>query len=365
MADQERNEIKGRSPRGPGFPRPAGTRGGWLLPAVLPALLAVAQGGVLMPAAAQTAGPEAAGQSLTAEPRPGDSVLPLDLPPQSAPPASGAEVARLKDALQEMNVQNPVVARVNGHEIRWAEVVSSSNDLPERYRDQIETVFPALLDRLVDLRLLAEAARAEGLSEDPKVQKRIAAYEERVLSGALLERYLAENVTTAVLRARYDAMVAARRADQEIRARHILVESEEEAEAIIAELQAGAVFVSLATERSQGPSAARGGDLGYFHPSRMAPAFGEAALALEPGEFTAAPVETEFGWHVILLVDRRADNIPSFLDMQDSLKSAATKEAVDRLVSRLRQQAYLEMFPDDAQAAGAAPAEPAQTEGQR
>src|SRR3546814_13702481 len=83
-----------------------------------------------------------------------------------------------------------------------------------------------------------------------------------------------------------------------------------------------------------GPSAARGGDLGYCHPSRMPPDFAGAALALEPGQYTRAPVRTEFGWHIILLVDRRADDIPSFLDMEDKLREEATKAAGDRSEER-------------------------------
>lgn len=283
-----------------------------------------------------------------AVPDPG-APLPLVLPePPAVGAADGRETGRLKDALKQMDAQNPVVARVNGQEIRWAEVVASAEDLPPRYRDQIESVFPALLDRLVDLRLLAEAAREQGLRDDPLVRRRMAAYEDRVLSSALLERHLAEEVTTADLRRHYDALVAARRGDREIRARHILVESEAAAEAAIARLDAGEVFISLAKELSSGSSAARGGDLGYFHPSRMAPAFAEAALALEPGDYTRKPVETDFGWHVILLVDRRADNIPSFLDMQDKLREEVRKEAIDRLVVSLRREASLEMFPEDA-----------------
>src|SRR3546814_4563354 len=124
-------------------------------------------------------------------------------------------------------------------EIRWAEVIASTNDLPERYREQIESMFPALLDRLVDLRLLADAARAEGLAEDSEVRQRIAAFEDRVLSSALLERHLAETVTNAALRERYDALVAARRADREIRARHILLDSEEAAGAGMERLDGG------------------------------------------------------------------------------------------------------------------------------
>src|SRR3546814_2218704 len=112
---------------------------------------------------------------------------------------------------------------------------------------------PALLDRLFDLRLLADAARAEGLAEDAEVRQRIASFEYRVLSSALRERHLAETVTTAALRERYDAWVASRRADREIRARHILLDSEAAAVAAIERLDGGEVFISLATELSQGP----------------------------------------------------------------------------------------------------------------
>ena len=302
--------------------------------------------GLALPAPAQTLAQSGSGRASS-------EALPLPLPEPPPTGHGGPEVARLKEAFTQMSAQNPVVARVNGHEIRWVEVVNSADDLPQRYREQLESVFPALLDRLVDLRLLADAAREEGLEEDPEVLRRMAAYQDRVLSGVLLERYLEEAVTTAALRERYDAMVAARRADQEIRARHILLDSEEAAQAVVARLDRGEVFISLATELSQGSSAQRGGDLGYFLPSRMSPAFAEAALALEPGEYSRKPVRTEFGWHVILLVDRRADDIPSFLDMQDKLREEATKFAVDRLLLRLRDQAALEMFPADAALEGA------------
>ena len=280
--------------------------------------------------------------------------LPLNLPAEPAPgagsgaTAGGSDIGRLGDALQQMKTENPVVARVNGHEIRWAAVIDSADDLPERYRDQLETVFPALLDRLVDMHLLADAARARGLQDDPELREKMASYEDRLLSDLLLERYLADRVTTAEVRRRYDAMVALRRANLEVRARHILVPSEEEAEAIIAKLDGGAVFPTLARESSIGSSAERGGDLGYFFSRRMAPAFAAAVDALETGSYTTSPVKTEFGWHVILLVDRRDDDIPSFIDMQPQLREELTKELVGQLIASLRQQASLEMFPEDA-----------------
>ena len=295
-----------------------------------------------------------------------DTTLPLPLPESAGEtrPAAGeaeARIARLGDALEQMKTQNPVVARVNGHEIRWAAVLASAEDLPARYHDQLESVFPALLDRLVDVRLLADAARAQGLQEDTALRQQVVAFEDRLLSNLLLERYLAAQVTTAALRARYDALVTLRRANREVRARHILVESEEAAQEIIAALDGGAVFPTLARERSIGPSAERGGDLGYFFARRMDPAFAAALNALEPGRYTAEPVETDFGWHVILLVDRRDDDIPSFLDMQAQLREELNKETINKLVGGLRQRAALEMFPDDS-AAGAEDAEEAAPE---
>ena len=279
--------------------------------------------------------------------------LPLPLPAvtgsgegETAAPAA-SETGRLGDAFQQMKAQNPVVARVNGHEIRWAAVMESAGDLPARYRDQLESVFPALLDRLVDVRLLADEARGRGLQDDQSIREQVAAYEDRLLSNLLLERYLEDRITTAAVRKRYDAMVVLRRSNLEVRARHILVESEEEAAALIAKLDGGAVFPTLALEHSIGPSRERGGDLGYFFSRRMAPAFAAALNELEPGSYTASPVETAFGWHVILLIDRRDDDIPSFIDMQAQLREELTKESVAQLVAVLRRQALVEMFPED------------------
>ncbi len=296
-------------------------------------------------AAAALTARQAAAQQAPAE---GAATLPLELPDGEADP----EIARLGEALQQMKTQNPVVARVDGHEIRWADVLTSADDLPERYRDQIESVFPALLDRLVDIRLLADAARDQGVAEEETVRRSLVSYEDKLLSGLLLERYLADEVTTAKVRERYDSLVAVRRANREMRARHILVETEEEAQSLIAKLDGGAVFPTLAREHSIGPSAGRGGDLGYFFARRMEPAFAEALLDLEPGVYTPKPVETDFGWHVILLVDRRDDDVPSFLDMQAQLRQEVTKEAIGRLIGSLRQSADLEMFPEDGAAAG-------------
>ena len=179
MAAREGNRIEYAARRADGTARRTLSCAVWLVAA----MLAVSS---IRPALAQTG-------AVQTDP------LPLTLPEiddaAGEEAASGPEVARLKDALQEMNTQNPVVARVDGHDIRWADVVASAADLPPRYRDRIETVFPALLDRLVDLRLLADAAREQGLRDDPVVLKRMASYEDLMLSSVLLERSFEEEIT--------------------------------------------------------------------------------------------------------------------------------------------------------------------------
>ena len=130
------------------------------------------------------------------------------------------------------------------------------------------------------------------------------------------------------------------------RARHILVDSEEEALDMIARLELGGDFAALARAYSRGPSATRGGDLGYFDPSRMVPEFSQAASALEPGRFTRRPVKTPFGWHVIELIDKRFSGVPPYEEMRGALREQMTQEAMDQVLSTLRSTSQVEVFPD-------------------
>jgi peptidyl-prolyl cis-trans isomerase C len=217
---------------------------------------------------------------------------------QSAPPAPPA-TERLGTALQQIGRDNPLLAVVNGKEIRWAEIEKSAQGLPEDVRSQLETVFPALLQRLIDVELLVWAAREGGLAEDAEVRRLVADYEDRVLSDTLIRRQISDRVTEDMLRARYDTHIANQAARTEVWARHILLDSEALARKTIGELDAGADFADLARARSLGPTAERGGDLDYFTRDNMIPEFAAAAFALEVGRYSPDPVQTEFGWHVI------------------------------------------------------------------
>jgi len=240
---------------------------------------------------------------------------------------------------------DPVVATVNGSDIRLSDVSAFQRGLPDQYRNlPMSTLFPMLVDRLIDLKLAANKARASGLRDDQEVVRRMAQAEDAVLREVYLGRAIAARLTDEALRQRYDAFLKNYAGKEEIRARHILVKTEDEAKAIIAELKSGANFADLAKAKSTGPSAAQGGDLDYFTRDAMVPEFADAAFALAPGTFTETPVKTQFGWHVIKVEDRRTAPPPAFEDMRAKLGDQMTGDIVREIFAELRKGATVERF---------------------
>lgn len=193
-----------------------------------------------------------------------------------------------------------------------------------------------LRKEVADLYLLAEEAEAKGLDQDPEVAAQIKLQRLSVLASALATNYLKENPPTeAELRAEYNAQVAGFQPEQ-YKARHILVESEDAAKGVIAELDEGADFAELAKEKSTGPSGPNGGDLGWFPPDSMVKPFSDAVVALENGAYTAAPVQTQFGWHVILREDSRETQPPSFEEVRDRLRPTVEQKKLQAYLDGLR-----------------------------
>jgi len=251
----------------------------------------------------------------------------------------------LGTALGAMGKGNPVLARVDGHEIRWSEVAASARDLPADYKGRFETILPALLGRLIDRQLLADAGRGAGMADDPVVRQQVLKFEDRAVSEAFVAKKVSETVDNEALRARYEAYRRDLADQAEVRARHILVNSREEALAVIAELDKGADFAALARARSIAPTAAQGGDMDYFTRDSMAPEFAEMAFCLKVGQYSPAPLHTAFGWHVIKVVDRREKEPRSFFEMRDELRQAATRELLEGLLVEMRRTAKIELFP--------------------
>ena len=147
------------------------------------------------------------------------------------------------------------------------------------------------------------------------------------------------------MHARYDQDIAGKPGEEEVHAKHILVDNEAEAKKIIAELKGGARLRALAKQYSKDPSGAQqGGDLGFFKKDEMVPEFAAAAFALQPGQVSPEPVHTQFGWHVILLVERRRAEPPSFDQAHDELRQKMIQEGVQKAVAKARASASVEKF---------------------
>lgn len=243
---------------------------------------------------------------------------------------------------------DPVVATVDGETILRSEVLELAQSLPEEYRAQLGSLLPALIDQLVNVKLVGSAAQAAGLAEDEEVQRRVAARKLDVMRDVYLERHLADHVTDEKVAARYQAFAASAPAVAEVHARHILLKSEAEAREVIAALEGGADFVELAQSRSTGPTAEVGGDLGYFKESQMVPEFSAAAFSMEPGSHSADPVQSEFGWHVIKVEDRRDEPAPPFAEIEERLRRELSREVVSAMLAGLRTGAEIEIVMDPA-----------------
>ena len=240
---------------------------------------------------------------------------------------------------------DPTIAIVNGHEIHRSELEAAQRGLPEQYRQvPLQLIYGPLLDRVIDSRLLSDEAERSSVAEDRNVQEQVARARAQVLRDALVERKLEEGITEETLRERYEqSKQSSDFAHEEVQARHILLPSEEEANAVIDELEQGADFRELAKDKSIGPSAETGGDLGFFRREQMVSEFAEAAFAMDVGAISEQPVQTQFGWHVINVVDKRTVE-PTFDESEPQLREDVARDIVTALLEDLRGGATIERF---------------------
>jgi peptidyl-prolyl cis-trans isomerase C len=290
------------------------------------------------PAAPQTA-PQAAPQGTQAK-------------PAAKPPAAPPAAQPLKD---------PVVATVNGIPVRLSELEVAQQSLPQQYRNMpLQAVFPALLDRIIDSKLVVQEGKKTKVNEDPAFKKRMAFVEDQVLQDFWIQREIARQVTAEKLQKRYEERLKSMPSEEEVHARHILVSTEDEAKALIAEIKKGAAFDKLAKEKSTDKaSGAEGGDLGWFKKSDMVKEFADAAFDLKKGEMTETPVKTQFGYHVIQVEDRRKAPPPAYEELAEQLREEMAREAVTAQLDLMRSSAKIEKFNIDGSKPDVAPAKPA------
>jgi len=251
-----------------------------------------------------------------------------------------------------MPAEAKVLARVNGAEITDEDLKVAIDDIGQGLPPQVQGPEREayVLDYLIDLKIVARKAEAEKMADNPDFARRMAYQRDKALMEGLFGRIAKDATTDVELRKVYNEVAGSQKPEQEARALHILVATEDEAKAVLKRVKGGEDFAKVADEVSKDPGS-QGGDLGWFTRERMVPEFSEAAFKLDKGQISD-PVKSQFGWHVIKLEEKRAKTFPDFEQVKDQVKAYVVQKAQTDQIVKLREGAKIEKTPD-------APAAPA------
>ncbi len=238
-----------------------------------------------------------------------------------------------------------VVATIDGQPVTEADLALALASVDQQYSqlppDQRRA---AAFMAILEIKLAAARAVSEGLDKDAEFERRMAFLRDRALHSEVIEKDIGAKITDEEVRARYDKQISETPPANEIKARHILVKTKEEADAIIKQLDGGADFEKLANEHTTDPSGkTTGGDLGYFAQGQMVPEFETAAFALEVGAYTKQPVQSQFGWHIIKVEDKRAQQPPAFDTIKDQIRNLVYREKYFAMVDEMRKASKVDV----------------------
>ena len=260
--------------------------------------------------------------------------------------------ARAEDA-------NPVLAKVNGAEIRQSDVALAEEELgPSLAQMDPASKKENVLAFLIDMKIVAKAAEAKKIEDRDDFKARLAFTRNRLLMDNLLSVEGKAATTDEAMKKVYEDASKQISGEQEVHARHILVETEDEAKAIEDELKKGADFAELAKKKSKDPGASDGGDLGFFTKDQMVPEFSSVAFALEPGKISD-PVKSQFGWHIIKVEEKRNRKAPDFEQVKAQIETYVARKAQADYVAKLRETAKVERMDQPTEAAKPDAAKPA------
>jgi len=250
---------------------------------------------------------------------------------------------------------NAVIAKVNGAEIRQSDLAIAEEELaPSLQQLDPASRRESLISFLIDMKIVAKAAEDKKVGDSAQFKQRLAFARNRLLMDSILADEGKAAVTDDAMKKVYEEATKQASGEKEVHARHILVQTEDEAKAIKAELDKGADFAKLAKEKSKDPGAADGGDLGFFTKEQMVPEFSAVAFALEPGKISD-PVKSQFGWHVIKVEEKRDRKPPDFDQVKGQIQAFVTRKAQAEYVTKLRTAAKIERLDKPAEPAAAAP----------
>lgn len=244
-----------------------------------------------------------------------------------------------------------VYATVEGEKITGEDLAAFVAQLPPQIQQApAAQILPVIVNQLVNDHLVSKKAYAEDYHKNPRVQEAVKEAEKQIVRNQYVQDFLDGKLDEASLRKKYEEMLFNTPRQLQVKARHILVEDEAKAKDLITQLENGADFAELAQEHSTGPSAERGGDLGYFTRNQMVEEFAAKAFELEPGTISQEPVKTEFGWHIIKVEERRPSPKPEFEEVQDRVRAQLADELVREMVTEVRADANIELnLPEFAQ----------------
>jgi peptidyl-prolyl cis-trans isomerase C len=235
---------------------------------------------------------------------------------------------------------NGIAAVVNGEQITVADIKEAYEQNPQiKAQVPFEEFYAHALDVMVNSKLALQAATKDNIQATPEYQKQLAELQDEVARQVYLEKKVNERLTDDVIQKEYDAYVAKFEGEQEVKAKHILVESEDLAKEIITKLDNGEKFDDLARQYSKDQP-----ELGYFTAKMMVPEFSEAAFNMEKGTYSKAPVKTEFGYHIIFIEDTRTSEPLPFENIKDQLKAILAQQAVADIIKEMNDSAQIEKY---------------------
>jgi len=253
-------------------------------------------------------------------------------------------------SVRDRLAKNAVVAVVNDQQILSSELVQAFQALPRQHQQRgLRAVYGQLLERLIDDKLLTIHGRLNNLAGDAEVKTMVKAAEDQIIARVYMNRLISQSITEEALQKRYAELAKNTPSQEEVRARHILVDTEADAQEVIKLIKGGQSFEEVAKARSKDPAAAQGGDLGYFRKGDMVKPFSDAAFSMQAGSMTEAPVKTEFGWHVIKVEDRRQSSAPPFDRVRGQIARDLGRRIAIDVLNTARDGAKIERFDLDGQ----------------
>lgn len=239
-----------------------------------------------------------------------------------------------------------VVAIVNGDKIMKKDVMEAVKSLPVKGADA-DKLFPMVLDQIISEKLLDKAVTDAKIEQSKEYKERLSILQAQLSKQMYIEKMLKDKISDGKIRAEYEQFKEQNKGKTELHARHILVPSKEEAIEAIKRLDKGDKFADVAKDMSSGPTSRNGGELGWFAKEDMLAEFSDAAFKLKPGTYTKEPVKTQFGYHVILVEDKRTRQVPALKEVEGPIRNKLGQDALQKLVGELRTKADIKRFDMD------------------